>query len=213
MYRTFIAILLVGTLSSCARFSQNQSATVESAIGLQSEVLIVSDFWEILANLENQGAIKWDAPLIPAAESESLAFPNRTAWLIAKFKAEGPFQRSQIKPWRKWNPFSSTTASTAAGTPRTRLNLWRLDRTSISIANTLFHERVHGFGQVHAHGQTKNGNQCDAAYVVGDLAEYLLVERGQIAGSEGKVTACAALCSELTVRFDNDRCVAMREDG
>ena len=196
-------------LSGCAHFSDSQSALVSDAIKLQNEAIASPEFAEILASLDRTNKIKWEEPLIASANLEATSFPSKTAWLISKFANPGLFQTADVRPWRKWNPFSSTTATTTPGQPYTRLNLWRLKRTNISVANTLIHERVHSFGQKHANGQSKPGNECDAAYVAGDLAESLLLQRAGMQTEMLKTEACSALCADPVFKAKGLQCTPM----
>jgi hypothetical protein len=198
MQRIFFAVAAFAALSGCA-FSAAQEANVGNAIALQGEALLDRNFAEIMRELDGQGAIDWRNRLDETAAAEALAHARPVEWLLARFERDGGLSRSQVKAWRKWNPLSSTTASTAPHV-LTRLNLWRLTSDQISLANTLTHERTHFFGILHPDDQTRPTNKCDAAYVSGDLSEALLASRPGTSRTIVTKNVCPALCSALARR-------------
>jgi hypothetical protein len=195
------AAIVVALLAStgCATVAPQSYPVVDEAIRLQNEVLRDSRFTAILLDMQEQGAITWDEPLTPSAAIEAATESSLAHWLAKRYAMDGGYTRQEVRLWRKWYPFSSTTAVTGQGAPTTRLNIWRLDRTAISVANTPVHERVHSFGQGHAHGQTKPPNQCDAAYVAGDLAQVLLA-KGEKAIVFAETPICPGLCAAVRRR-------------
>lgn len=198
--RIFAAAFALCATTSCASLplddtTADQWPVVDQAVRLQAIVLDDPKFSAVLRDLEARGAITWTDTLIPSAQAQARTHSTPVDWLVARYREAGGFQRADIRLWRKLNPWSSTTASTAAGSPRTRLNIWRLNRPADSVAATLIHERVHSFGQVHAHGQTKPPNRCDAANIAGDLTESIL-HRGD-GGTLYGDNVCPALCEAL----------------
>lgn len=187
----------MAALAACS-FSPAQEVDLESAISRQSEALVDARFAEIMRELEARSEIEWRDRLDATAQAEAAAYPSPTEWLLARFAAEGGLSRAQLRAWRKWNPFSSTTAST---TPHlvTRLNLWNLSTDRFTLANTLTHERTHFFGVVHPRSQRRAANMCDPAYVAGGLAEALLASRSGSPRRRAK-HICPALCAALVRR-------------
>lgn len=197
MIRSIVPLL---SLALCAcSFSAEQRSNVTTAIGYQNSVLSDRIFREVLEELDRNGAIEWTDRLDDTAEAQAARFSTRLEWLLAQFTREGGLAQSQISAWRKWNPFSSTTAST---TPHniTRLNLWRLTSDPISLANTLTHERVHFFGVIHPQSQSRSANKCDPAYIAGDLAESILATRSGVEQREVTDDVCPALCTAIARR-------------
>jgi hypothetical protein len=65
------------------------------------------------------------------------------------------------------------------------------------LLNTLIHERVHSFCQIHISEQTRNANQCDASYIAGDLAEALILHKMGLTEREMDKPICPALLKKM----------------
>jgi hypothetical protein len=177
LYLILIAILLF----SCVTTKGVKNQTVKEAIELQSDGVNDPLFNKILKELESDGAIDWNEGRTNFVNENLSDYKSNIDWLIEKYKNEGAYSSDSVFLWRKWNPFSSTTAVTSQCVETTKLNKWKLKRDKYSILNTLIHERVHSFCLVHPVGeQTRQGNMCDASYVAGDLAEVLILFRNNI---------------------------------
>ena len=178
-----------------ATFSPARQSLVNDAIRLQDSVLTNEAFSSILRELARRDGIKWPETIADCASANANGFPDKISWLLARFERDRGYAVSSVRAWRKFNPFSSTTAATTPCVLTTKLNLWRLKRSPASVAGTLVHERTHSFGIVHAYGQRPAPNICDAAYVSGTTAEALL--EPSLVQAE---SICPALCTILVER-------------
>lgn len=176
MHKTLVILFLPLTLAFSVIAKAADYPAVKEAIALQQHIISDSLFIKILTELEAEGQIDWNSRTGSIKEKLS-DYSSNTAWLLSKYKNEGGFKESSVILWRKWNRFSSTTASTGTCATYTRLNTWNLDRDKYSVLNTLIHERVHSFCVIHPNKQTREANQCDAAYIAGDLAEVITLYR------------------------------------
>lgn len=192
-------VLWVLVLTGCATPTPTFQPRIADAVRLQDAVIADPLFREVFMELDQAGAVIWEAEsLTVSAAGDASRHPSPTRWLLDRYADRGGFALGVVSTWRKWNPWSSTNAATVPGRDATRLNSWNLGPDGQAIAPTLIHERVHSFGQVHAHGQYKQPNQCDAAYIAGDLAEALLARSSARPVTEPHV--CPALCEALRRR-------------
>jgi hypothetical protein len=192
-----IALLAPALLMLSAAAPRDNIAVTE-AVALQPIVLSNPQFAGILRELEKQGAIEWtDRFDSVALEDEAERYPTKMEWLLERYSTRGGYARNKVRLWWKLNPFSSTVAVTVPLRDSTKLNLWNLSKVPSSIANTLIHERGHSFGTIHPETQERRGNECDASYVAGDLAQALLVQGGARAMEGFDAPMCPALCKAL----------------
>lgn len=173
-------LVLLIHIQSCVTTAGIENPSVKEAIELQSQVFEDELFIKILKELEQNSTIVWgDERLSSVDKTELEAFDNNMDWLLEKYRSQGVYAKDSVFLWRKWNPFSKTTAVTTTCNKTTKLNKWRIKRTTSSILNTLIHERVHSFCVGHV-GQSRSGNECDPSYVVGDLAQIILLYRNGV---------------------------------
>ena len=192
-------IVILPFLGGCAVSSEFANIkSVDNAILLQHQVLKDSLFVKILLEIENENGINWDEGRTEDIKEDLTQYQNNTEWLITKFKNDGFYNASSIRLWRKWNPFSSTTAVTKRCVDGTKLNKWKLRRDKYSILNTLIHERTHSFCVKHPDGQqTRNYNQCDIAYISGDLAEILMLRKYGVKRRKMNKPICPSLIEKI----------------
>jgi hypothetical protein len=196
--RLTIALFAPALLVVAAAVPPRDGSPVAEAVALQPAVLSDPRFAGILRELEGLGAIDWsDRFHSPAVEEEAMRFPNKLEWLLGRYAERGGYGLDKVRLWRKVNPWSSTVAVTVPLEDSTKLNRWQLSKVPSSIANTLIHERGHSFGTVHPETQTRRGNECDASYIAGDLAQALLVQGGARAREAFDKPMCPALCASL----------------
>jgi hypothetical protein len=178
MKNLYFYLLISALLVSCGTTKGVKNQTVKEAIDLQTDVVNDPLFNKILKELESEKAIEWNEGRTNFVKEKLSDYISNVDWLIEKYNTEGAYPSNSVFLWRKWNPFSSTTAVTTQCVETTKLNKWKLNRDKYSILNTLIHERVHSFCLVHPSGQqTRQANMCDASYVAGDLAEILILYR------------------------------------
>jgi hypothetical protein len=191
-----LALTAVMTFCIGATFNPANRALIDNALALQERVVGAPAFAEILTAVERRGGITWDESIADCAKADAAAYPDKVAWIVARFRRDRGFASENVRAWRKWNPWSKTTASTLPCAASTRLNLWRLPRLVASVTGTLLHERTHSFGIVHANGQTTAANLCDVANITGVVAEAMLDP--DAIGARQPI--CPALCDVLTER-------------
>jgi hypothetical protein len=192
-----LPLLLVLLLPGCV-FTPRQRVLVNEAIAHTSVAVQDPLLTEIVLELDQQRAIEWDSLRIKALPADAQADPN--GWLLRQYAERGPYEYHEVNAWFPLNLFSITKAATTPGDTVTYLNVRKLRRSSFSVANTLFHERAHSFGQIHPVDQTRATNLCDAAYVYGDLAAILTRYRAENTPVEPEETLCPALCESLRRR-------------
>jgi hypothetical protein len=193
-----------------ADFTPSQRALLAEAIAQANRITSDTAFLTILREMEVSGEIEWGRKrrrLLPRAARRA-----PIAWLLNRFEAEGNYGSDDIGVSEVSYP--PTTAVTTACIPFspscaliTEISPSYVTATTTmknALANTLVHERVHSFGQQHGWSQARGPNMCDAAYVVGDLAESLLRSR-----DEGtSIVPRQALCGKLHRRLVARRIVA-----
>lgn len=180
MVGAILFVLLCMCVFSCTTTKGYENLKVASAIDLQQTVIDDTLFAQILNELEASKSIDWNNRTNSINENLS-TYKSNTEWLLSQYKIQKVFDRESVLLWRKWNPFSSTTAVTNNCSRKTKLNKWKLkDNDKYSILNTLIHERVHSFCLTHFKNQTRETNQCDASYIAGDLAEIIILYRNGI---------------------------------
>lgn len=193
MKKYIIFLFVIVFLVSCAVSKSEQKDKVTNAIKLQKTIMEDELFIKILKDLEQSNSINWSENRTQYVSTLELSkFDNKVDWLLNEYKTKGVFSKDSVFLWRKWNPLSNTTAVTSRCKHTTKLNKWKLKRSEYSIANTLIHERVHSFCLIHPN-QKRSGNECDPAYIVGDLAQIIILYR------KGKLEIAMnkPLCSEL----------------
>lgn len=184
-------------LSGCISTKGIKNEKVQSAIYLQSEVINDPLFSKLLIELENEDKIDWQKGSTSQLKENLEDYQNRAYWLLDMFKKRGGYDSSSVSIWRKWNPWSSTTAVTNTCGNSTKLNKWKLKRDKFSIVNTLIHERVHSFCLTHPNEQTRELNKCDISYIAGDLAEILLLKKNGIKKRIMDKPICQALVEKV----------------
>lgn len=182
-------------------WTPEQAARVSRAIQRADSIVTDPVYVSILRDLEARRRISWPGRTRSLLPSTADARP--TSWMLDRFAREGNYGMDDIGGRNFPDP--RTTASTAPCVPfqagcklETDLGITYVDSATVEeIANTLIHERVHSFGQEHAWGQQRRFNLCDAPYVMGDLAEMLLLHRdtGQPVAPRQKL--CRALHKRL----------------
>jgi hypothetical protein len=200
--RSTAAFFGLSLLAACATpLADEPDNPIAEAVQLQGVVFASPHFAAVLNQLDQRGAIVWtDRFYNPEVREEARSHSSNTAWLLSRYATNGGYHLDQVRTWWKWNPWSSTVAVTIPLQGSTKLNLWQLSRVPTSIANTLVHERVHSFGTIHPETQTRRGNECDASYVAGDLAQAILVQGNQRAREPFDGPMCPALCQALEAR-------------
>lgn len=190
MFFLLLCILLFG----CATTKEIENLAVGKAISLQQDVLNDPLFEKILTELDVAGEIDWSHGRTSKIDAQLPKYNSKIAWLLSRYKNDGGFSKDSVLLWRKYNPWSSTTAVTGTCARKTKLNKWKLKRDEFSIVNTLIHERVHSFCLIHAEeSQTRKDNQCDASYIAGDLAEILILYRKGVKERVMEGPICPAL--------------------
>lgn len=189
------AMLLAAT--GC-KFSAEQQGFVDRAVALQVPALGDPRFAQIMRELDAAGAVTWDGRLSARALDGASRYSSPLEWMLARYGQDGGLPPANIRAWRKWNPLSSTTASTDQ-TGVIRLNLWNFNRSEAALANTFVHEQNHRFGLIHPESQRRAPNHCDPGYLAGDLAEAL-VRSNAGGGNSPHGPVCPALCAALSKR-------------
>lgn len=198
MKNIFTILILSLNLYSCSVTKGMENETVKNAIDLQKDVINNPLFKKILLELEASNDIDWSEGRTNFIKENLSDYQSNTHWLIEKYETKGVYDENSVFLWRKFNPWSSTTAVTTQCVEKTKLNKWKLKRDKYSILNTLIHERVHSFCQVHPNGkQTREANVCDASYVAGDLAEVLILKKMGIKEREMNKPICPALKKKI----------------
>ena len=189
-----------------AGFTPAQQALLMDAIAWAEIVTADTSFRAIVREMEAAGEIAWGwkrRRLLPSGARQA-----PTAWLVDRFTTEGHYALEEIGVSQASYP--PTTAVTTACNPldptcalETDISPRYVTSTAAipgALANTLVHERVHSFGQQHGWSQKRGPNKCDAAYVMGDLAESLLRHRTDGAPIIPRETLCRSLQRRLTAR-------------
>lgn len=192
-----VVILSSICLASCVSTKGIKNEKVKSAIYLQQEIIDDSLFSKILVELEKEGSIDWQEGSTSKVKENFNDYQNRAYWVLEMFQSKGSYDSSSVYLWRKWNPWSATTAVTNPCGNSTKLNKWNLKRDKYSIANTLIHERLHSFCLVHPDEQTREKNKCDISYIAGDLAEVLILKKNGIERRELNKPICPALAEKI----------------
>jgi hypothetical protein len=194
----FIKLSILVLLShSCATKKGADFPIIVTSANMQQAVIGNDLFFKILREMEEEKSIDWSKNRLSSVSAEELAgYDNNASWLIDKYQTKGVYSIDEIFVWRKFNPFSPTTAVTSKCINTTKLNQRKLDRTKYSVLNTLIHERVHSFCTGHP-SQKRKGNECDPAYVAGDLAQILTMYRDNQDLSMFKKKLCPGLESKL----------------
>lgn len=192
-----LLLLIIVIMSGCAVTKGTDNKIVSKAMDMQAGIVADPLFTKILTELESEGKIDWSEGR--ADDVKNLKdYPSKIAWLLATYKSKGTYDKESVLLWRKWNPFSKTTAVTNTCEETTKLNKWRLKRDEFSLVNTLIHERVHSFCVVHPDGkQTRAENMCDASYVAGDLAEAIALYRAGVKERQMDKPICPALLKKI----------------
>lgn len=187
-------------------FTSADTALITRAVSLANSITADTAFAAVLREMEAAREIDWGRRKRRLLPRESKRAP--TGWVVGRFAAEGNYGLRDVGAGTFSYP--PTTAMTKACVPfstscplRTRLAPGYVAYTGQRInalANTLVHERVHSFGQIHGRRQTRGANLCDAAYVMGDLAESLLEHRAQGAPIAPRQVLCRALHRRLAAR-------------
>lgn len=214
--RGAVLLLTTGALSGCVTgaarrsappFTPEQADLLRRAIATADSIVTDPVFRSVARGMEEWGSVDWRenrGKLLPEE-----AVPGRTQWLLARFGKEGNYRMEDVHPRRARG--TGTTAWTRACRPSSptcrletdvNLNVVYVDsgRTIYALANTLIHERVHSFGQVHGASQYRADNVCDVAYVLGDMAEALLRHRAERAPIRPREDLCPALHERLEAR-------------
>ncbi len=173
LYKIILSVCIAIGITSCIHRVNLEDTEVKEAIKLQESVINDPLFFKILKELDDNGSIKWQTDSDKFIPDLYGTEASKIDWFINKFENEGGFSQDSVYLWRKWNPWSSTTAVTNYGENQTKLNIWNIDRDKYSILNTLIHERVHTFSFIHPKSQNRADNYEDLAYIAGDLAEIL----------------------------------------
>ncbi|REG87438.1 hypothetical protein [Winogradskyella sediminis] len=177
MKHYFKLLVFVLVIQSCAVTKGAENITVVEAVKMQQAVLDDDLFYKIIKEMEQENRIDWSNGRLDHVNADELSnYNDNASWLIDQYKTIGGYKIDEVFLWRKWNPFSRTTAVTTKCVKSTRLNKHNLDRTKYSILNTLIHERVHSFCVIHPK-QNSKGQECDPSYVIGDLAHMLALYR------------------------------------
>jgi hypothetical protein len=193
-------LLILSFITGCATTTvTDQYPQVNEAIALQKEAINDPLFKEILTELESKNAIDWKDNRTSSVKEDLSAYTTNLAWALEQFSVRGPYTNDSVYLWRKWNPLSSTTAVTTTCDNSTKLNKWKLSRDNLAIANTLVHERGHSFCLTHP-TQDRHTNQCDFAYISGDLAESILAHKRGLKHRNFIVPMCLELCNSLKSR-------------
>lgn len=197
MRKFLLLLLLCQILLGCAITKGTTNPNVKKAIELQQLVINDPLFEKILIELEESGNIHWGEERTEFIKEKLADNRLNSDWLISNYKKKGGFNKDSVFLWRKYNPFSSTTAVTNPCVDQTKLNKWTLTDDEYSLLNTLIHERVHSFCQIHTEEQTRNANQCDASYIAGDLAEALILHKMGFKEREMDKPICPALLKKI----------------
>lgn len=126
------------------------------------------------------------------------ALPPNGSHILALYKENGLFTLENIKKKTSWWPWSKTYAWTTPKSGFTELNTRKLNRSNVSIASTIVHERLHDFSYIHK-SQYEEDSYCDPAYIVGVVAELSLLTEAKKPLSLGSMV-CPSLCERLKSR-------------
>ncbi|HEU0299886.1 MAG TPA: hypothetical protein VFR37_10535 [Longimicrobium sp.] len=188
-------------------FDARQTGLITDAVRRANSITSDTTFVAVLREMEIAREIDWGRRrrrLIPRSAQSA-----PTAWLVGRFATEGNYRVSDVGVGTTFS-YPPTTAVTTACIPFsttcalvTHVSPAWVTRTSQMInalANTLVHERVHSYGQMHGLSQKRGPNMCDAAYVIGDLAESLLRRRDEGAPIVPRQVLCRKLRRRLVAR-------------
>jgi hypothetical protein len=193
------------TVTSDESFTPEQIALLAEAVVRANSMTSDTTFVAVLTEMERAQEIDWGRRKRRLLPRTALASPTR--WLLDRFATEGNYRVTDIGVGDF--TFPPTTAMTTACIPfnptcalQTTLapGYVTVDATINALANTLVHERVHSFGQAHGRRQTRRANLCDAAYIMGDLAEVLLARRDEGAPVKPRQALCGKLHRRLLAR-------------
>lgn len=205
MLMRYIRMAFVVALLSACSFTTREHALVSDAHAIGTRTVGDPLFREIVLELSSAGGIDWSGERARHFPAEARVAPDE--WLLEQFAAHGLFHVDSIRPWAKLlPPWSHTKATSYACGPTVKLNVLRLRRSEYSVANTLVHERVHSFCQIHPESQERPPNVCDAAYVYGELAEIIARYRSGEETVTPTEEPCPSLCAALLRRGITARC-------
>lgn len=218
--RAAAVLLATSALPGCAtvrgvvsppRFTAEQTALLRRALPAADSIVADPVFRAVARQMEEEEQIHWTEDKLELIPDGARSRP--TAWLLARFEKEGGHRLEELSPER-YGGTEITAVTRPCGPydpvcrPITRVNVEILradsgvdpERTVHALANTLVHERVHAFGQKHGRSQARAPNRCDAAYVLGDIAETLLRHRAEGAPVVPRQTLCLGLQHRLRAR-------------
>ena len=168
--KLIFVIILTLVITSCSSIVTLSNPKVLSAIDLQESVINDPLFSQVLIDI-NKNVIFYLSNKCVLEDFDTNK--KKTEWLLDQFKIKKGYSKESVFIWRKFNPFSSTIASTDACSDYTKINIWNLSSNKYSILNTLIHERSHSFGIIHI-DQNKSKNRTHISYISGQLAELII---------------------------------------
>ena len=202
---SFVLILSGGILaqSQDKRDIVTPYPVINDALRLQQNAISSPLYAEIFTELETTGAITWKTnTLVSNPLNNRQSYSSNTEWLLANYNEKGMAEANNLSFYKSFWRKSKTTAKVKTCSSTVKINIRKINgsRDKFSWANTLLHERIHSFCLQHTGGQTRPANMCDMAYIVGDLAEAVLIAQTEGTATKSYPNVCPALCEALSAR-------------
>lgn len=196
-------------LGNTGAWSEERAEVLDEAIARATQISADTAFLAIVRESASENEIVWTARNL--SHLPDSAHANPTEWILSRFSQAGHFRVSEIGVgnWTFSRTLRKTTRAKTVACPlrkqlcttfRTRFHPRIVRRKALNaLANTVIHERIHAFGQVHV-SQKRSLNKCEAPSVMGDIAESLLEFREQNRPIQPRQTLCPPLEKRLRAR-------------
>ena len=206
-YKSYFLIILAVIVSGCTSnfndYPQKKRGAelLNMAIKLQYEVVENDLFKEILREIiDESGSSNNNLGALYISTVCPQEVPDSYDWFYSKINERGLTKREQVNI--SSNPFyrlfGTRAMAPACGDVMT-LFTWSINKApdAYNLVNTILHERIHNFGSYHPHSQKKEDNKCHFDYLVGDLAEAVLLYQNPHANRKMPSDICPILKHKL----------------
>jgi hypothetical protein len=196
-------------LGNTGAWSEERAAILDEAISRATQLTSDTVFLTIVRESASANEIVWTARNLSHLPDSAHASP--TDWILSRFSQAGHFRVPEIRvgDWTFSRTLRKTTRAKTVACPlrkqlcttfRTRFHPRIVSSNALnSLANTVIHERIHAFGQVHV-SQKRSQNYCEAPSVIGDIGESLLEFREQNRPIQPRQRLCPPLEARLRAR-------------
>lgn len=190
-------------------WSAGQLAVLNAAIARATQIASDTAFLAIVRESAAANEIVWTPRNL--SHLPDSVHDQATEWTLRRFAEAGHFRTSEIGvgDWTFDRRLKRTTRARTVACPlrkqvctsfRTRFHPKIVDARAVNaLANTVVHERIHAFGQVHV-SQRRRFNYCEAPSVIGDIGESLLAHRDRNAPVRPRQKLCPPLEKRLRAR-------------